>query len=91
MIEPFKHRVLIERDAPKTEFMDGVVIPEAFQKKEVTGVVLAVGAGADETLQVGQKVLFGYHDGTEVAPQYCDGIENCWLIADNQVRCILNA
>lgn len=89
MIEPIKHKVLIQRDSPKTETDSGILIPELAQKREVTGKILAVGKQADETLKEGQRVLFGYHDGTQVDSVYCDGLENCWLIADNQIRCIL--
>lgn len=91
MITPLRHRVLIQRDSVKTITEGGLLIPKEAEKKETTGTVLSVGSTADEQVKAGQRVMFGYHDGFEVAPEYCEGLENCLMIADNQIRVILDA
>jgi co-chaperonin GroES (HSP10) len=90
MIQPIKHRILVQRDAPKEVTAGGLVIPEEAQKRETRGYVIARGSSADPDIEVGYRVVFGYHDGFAVDPKYCDDKENCWMIADNQVRAILH-
>lgn len=89
MIQPIKYKILVMRDQPKEETEAGLLIPKEALKKEITGVVLATGPEADKDIEIGQKVVFGLHDGVAIDAKYCAGMENCWLIADNQVRAIL--
>lgn len=89
MIEPTKNRVLIQRDEAPTETDTGLLIPEEAQKKESTGTIIALGGKADDQLMVGYKVAFGQHDGLEVDSKYCDGLERCLFVADNQIRYVI--
>lgn len=86
MIEPLKNRILVQRDVADKVTESGFIIPEAAQKKEFTGVVLAVGKDTDELITVGSRVLFGLGDGTEIKAEFCDDKENCLLLMDNQIR-----
>lgn len=91
MLQPIKDRILIQRDEPKKVTESGFIIPEIAQEKEANGTILAVGKDVDESLKAGQRVLFGKNDGYTVDSRYCDGLENCFIIQDKQVRLIYNA
>ena len=94
MIEPLKHRVLVQKPEPKKFTESGLTIPESAQEGQEPvreGTILALGKDAEEILSVGDKVLFGKLDGTPVDSKYCDGLERCLIIADNQIRCVINA
>lgn len=89
MIEPFKDRILIQRDESATITESGFIIPKEALRKETTGRVLAIGSTAQESLEIGQKVLIGVSDGVEVKPEYCDGLERCLFIKESEIRCII--
>lgn len=89
MITPTKHRVIVQRDSSPTETESGLAIPKEALRKETTGTIIAVGPKADEQLLVGYRVMFGAHDGTEIKPQYTDGLEDCLLIPDSQITCVI--
>jgi co-chaperonin GroES (HSP10) len=89
MIQPLKNRVLIERDTPEKITESGFIIPEEAQKKEVFGTVIGTGPDVKD-VEVGQRVLFGQHDGFDVESRYCDGKENCILVRDEQIRGVIN-
>lgn len=69
-IEPLNDRVVVRPDAAERTVGNGSVIlmPDAYQRKPRRGVVLAVGPGHTSaagvfiptTVQVGQKVLYGW-------------------------------
>lgn len=44
-LRPTRHRAIVLQDAAETESEGGIIIPEDAQRKETTGVVLAVGTG----------------------------------------------
>lgn len=91
MIEPLKHRIIVQKPEPKTETESGIaLIPEMAQQDPIIeGIVLAIGTDSDPDIKKGSKVMFGKHDGTPVDPKYCDGQERCLLITDNQIRCVV--
>lgn len=93
MLTPLKNKVLVQKDEPKKETEEGILIPEIAQEKDavIHGTVLAVGPNLKEPVKAGDRILFGKHDGFAIDVNYCDGHERCVIIADNQVRCILNA
>lgn len=89
MIEPLKHRLIVQRDSPPKETTSGIYIPDQAQRKETVGTILAVGKDADESLKIGQRVAFGIHDGTDVKSEHCDNLERCILIPDSQILYII--
>lgn len=89
MIEPLGKRVIIKRDPAKTEAGTGVnglaiVIPEAAQKPELSGTVLATGP-AVEDVKVGDRVIFGKLDGQDINSKYT-GEENCIILNEEQIK-----
>lgn len=89
MFKPLKNRVLIERDESKTE-VGGLVIPTEYQEKETFGNVIAVGPSADDAIQVGQRVLFGKHDGVEISESVIGRKGDFILVRDDQVRAVIS-
>jgi co-chaperonin GroES (HSP10) len=89
MLQPIKDRVLIERDEKKTQTSSGLVIPDAAQDTEVTGVIIALGTDVEENLACGQKVLFGKHDGVTVESKYIGRSGDFILVRDGMIRAIL--
>ena len=71
---PLGDRVLISRIAAEEKTAGGIIIPDTAKEKPMEGEVIAVGNGArDEDgkfikpeVSVGDKVLFGKWNGTEI-------------------------
>jgi chaperonin GroES len=71
---PLHDRILVRRVEAEEKTPGGIIIPDTAKEKPVEGEVLAVGPGArDETgrvqpldVKVGDRVLFGKWNGTEV-------------------------
>ena len=73
-IRPLRDRVLIERVKEEDKTKGGIIIPDTAKEKPAEGLVIAVGNGKvleDGTVRaldvkVGDRVLFGKYDGTEM-------------------------
>lgn len=88
MLTPLKNRVLIKRDeAPKE--IGGIIVPDAAQKPETFGEIVAIGSTADESLKIGQRVIFGKVDGTPIANKYVGQDGDYILMEDKQIKGIV--
>jgi chaperonin GroES len=73
-IRPLQDRVMIKRVKEEDKSKGGIIIPDTAKEKPVEGEVVAVGNGKvqeDGTVRaldvkVGDRVLFGKYNGTEV-------------------------
>jgi chaperonin GroES len=73
-IRPLQDRIMIRRIKEEEKTKGGIFIPDSAKEKPVEGEVIAVGNGKtlkDGTLRkldvkVGDRVLFGKYNGTEV-------------------------
>lgn len=88
MLQPLKNRIIIERDPVKESTSGGLVIPEAAQDKEISGTVIAIGPDVKDIV-VGNKVLFGRHDGVDIDSKYMSHKGDFILIRDEAVRAII--
>jgi chaperonin GroES len=73
-VRPLQDRVLIKREKEEEKSAGGIFIPDTAKEKPIRGQVMAVGNGKvqeDGTtrkpdVRVGDHVLFGKYQGTEV-------------------------
>ena len=68
-IKPLSDRVLIEPVAAETKTASGIFIPDTAKEKPQKGTVVAVGDGSKKhtmTVKIGDSVLYGKYDGTEL-------------------------
>ena len=87
-IKPLFDRVVIKRMEEEKVSAGGIVIPDSATEKPIKGEVVAVGAGKAldngstraPAVKVGDKVLFGKYNGTEVK---VDGEEHLILREDD--------
>lgn len=89
MFEPLKDKVVIKRDEKVAE-INGIVVPEEAQKREIFGTVAAVGPTAIKDLTVGQRVFFGSGDGVPIDSKYFEESGEYVIMSDSQVRGIVN-
>lgn len=88
-------RVLIERETKK---VNGLIIPESAAKRNApcTGIIIALGETAGwtdspgesksiQTLEIGNKVLFGRHAGA-----WIDGEETLFICQDEDILAVIN-
>lgn len=68
--QPLFGRVIIEREV--TEKKGSVLIPEHLRRKHARceGKIVAKGPAADETISIGDHVIFGRHSGTWLDATY---------------------
>ena len=73
-IRPLQDRVIIRRLKEEEKSKGGIIIPDTAKEKPAEGEVMAVGSGKvlengtvrKLDIRVGDRVLFGKYDGTEV-------------------------
>jgi len=73
-VRPLFDRILVKRSEEPTKTRSGLFLPESTKEKPSEGTVLAVGNGriSDEgtvtvlTVKVGDRVIFGKYNGTEI-------------------------
>lgn len=68
-IKPLSDRVLVEPAPAETTTASGIIIPDTAKEKPQRGTVVAVGNGKKDhtmTVKVGDMVLYGKFDGTEL-------------------------
>jgi chaperonin GroES len=93
-IRPLQDRIMIRRVKEDEKTPGGIFIPDSAKEKPVEGEVIAVGNGKtlkDGTLRkldvkVGDRVLFGKYNGTEVM---LDGDERL-IMREEDVLAILD-
>ena len=87
-IRPLQDRVIIRRVKEEEKSKGGIIIPDTAKEKPAEGEVIAIGNGKvmeDGTVRkldvkVGDRVLFGKYDGTEVK---IDGEERLIMREEN--------
>ena len=92
-LRPLHDRVLIKRLDADTKTAGGIIIPDTAQDKPMEGEVVAAGAGARNEngqivaldVKVGDKVLFGKWNGTEVK---VDGQE-LLMMKENEIMAVI--
>lgn len=93
-IRPLQDRVMIRRVKEQEKSAGGIIIPDTAKEKPVEGEVVAVGNGKvleDGTVRkldvkVGDHVLFGKYNGTEVT---LDG-EDRVIMREDDILAILD-
>ncbi|HMJ12995.1 MAG TPA: co-chaperone GroES [Polyangiaceae bacterium] len=73
-VRPLQDRVLIKREKEEQTSAGGIIIPDSAKEKPIRGEIVAIGNGKiqeDGTtrkpdVRVGDRVLFGKYQGTEV-------------------------
>jgi chaperonin GroES len=94
-IRPLQDRVIIRRVKEEEKSKGGIIIPDTAKEKPAEGEVMAVGNGKvqeDGTVRkldvkVGDRVLFGKYDGTEVK---IDGEERL-IVREENILGVLEA
>jgi chaperonin GroES len=87
-IRPLQDRIMIRRVKEEEKTPGGIIIPDSAKEKPAEGEVIAVGNGKmkkDGTVRpldvkVGDRVLFGKYNGTDVA---LDGEERLIMREDD--------
>jgi chaperonin GroES len=87
-VRPLHDRVIIKRVKEQDKSKGGIIIPDTAKEKPVEGEVVAIGNGKvheDGTVRtidvkVGDRVLFGKYEGTEVK---IDGEERLIIRGDD--------
>ena len=68
-IKPLADRVVIVPLAAETTTASGIIIPDTAKEKPQKGTVVATGPGTKDdaiTVKIGDNVLYGKYDGTEL-------------------------
>ena len=68
-IKPIADRVVVEAAPAEEKTASGIYIPDTAKEKPQRGTVVAVGDGKKDeplTVKVGDEVLYGKYDGTEI-------------------------
>jgi len=94
-IRPLQDRVIIRRVKEEEKSKGGIIIPDSAKEKPTEGEVMAVGNGKAQEdgtvrkpdVKVGDRVLFGKYNGTEVK---VDG-EDRLIIREDDILGVLEA
>lgn len=90
---PLFARVLIKREIE--EKRGSIILPDAKRHARSEGVVVAKGPTADESIEVGKKVIFGRHAGAWLDATYAKGAENddgtLFICADEDILAVIGA
>ena len=73
-LQPLEDRIVVRPSEAEEKTAIGLVIPDTAKEKPVQGTIVAVGPGfvredgsrREPMVKVGDKVMFGRYDGTEV-------------------------
>ncbi len=92
-LRPLHDRVLIKRTDSEEKTAGGIIIPDTAKEKPMEGEVVAVGSGARNEagqlvaldVKVGDKVLFGKWNGTEVKV----GGEELLMMKENEIMAVI--
>jgi chaperonin GroES len=94
-IRPLQDRVIVRRVKEEEKTKGGIIIPDSAKEKPTEGEVMAVGNGKAQEdgmvrkldVKVGDRVLFGKYNGTEVK---VDG-EDRLIIREDDILGVLEA
>lgn len=86
--QPLKNKVLIKRDETVKE-INGILLAEAAQKPELFGTIVALGTTTDESLELGQRIIFGKVDGVRIDNKYVGEDGEFLLMEDKQIKGIV--
>jgi len=94
-IRPLQDRVIVRRVKEEEKSKGGIIIPDSAKEKPTEGEVMAVGNGKAQEdgmvrkldVKVGDRVLFGKYNGTEVK---VDG-EDRLIIREDDILGVLEA
>ncbi len=65
-IKPLGKRVVIKKVEIEEKTQSGIVLPNSAKEQPQIAEVLAVGTEVEDTVKVGDKVIFSKYSGTEV-------------------------
>ena len=67
-LSPLSDRVVLKYEETEEKTQSGIILPDSAKEKPQVAVVVTVGPGKDEEMQVkeGDKVIFSEYSGTEV-------------------------
>lgn len=68
-VRPLGERILIRRVEAATRSASGLFLPESSAEAPQEGTVLALGASADSTVKLGDRVVFGRFSGVKIQVQ----------------------
>jgi chaperonin GroES len=90
-LKPMGDRIIVLRDPEKEQTSGGIIIADTAKEKSFYGTVVAVGPGRYDsgtllpmTLEVGDRVVFGFHSGTDL-PKDCG--ERLMVMRESEVWC----
>lgn len=92
-LKPLFARVLLQRE--KFEKSGSIIIPQDQHKRyaSLRCTVLAVGPGADDSIEIGDTVLVGQHAGAwinaEGNPAGDNDEKECFICADEDLLCTI--
>ena len=66
MIKPLGDRVLIKPLKDETRTVGGIVLSDTSKEKPIKAEVIALGKLEEETLSIGDQVIFSKYSGTEL-------------------------
>jgi chaperonin GroES len=92
-LRPLHDRVLIKRTDSEEKTAGGIIIPDTAKEKPMEGEVVAVGSGSRNEagqlvpldVKVGDKVLFGKWNGTEVKV----GGQELLMMKENEIMAVI--
>ena len=87
-IQPLGDRVLVQPLAAEEKTASGIIIPNSAKEKPLTGKVIAVGKGLEDTpmtVKVDDTVLYGKFVGTEVNLEGTDYL----IISETEILAII--
>lgn len=89
---PLFGRVIIHREIE--EKRGSIIIPDAKRHARSEGIILATGPTVDESIKVGQKVIFGKHAGTWLDATYSQKGDNddgtLFICQDEDILAVVN-
>lgn len=67
-LRPLGEKVVLQHQKAEEKTQSGIILPDSAKKKPQEAVVIAVGSGREEKMQVkeGDKVIYSQYAGTEV-------------------------
>ena len=67
-LRPLGEKVILQHQKAEEKTQSGIILPDSAKKKPQEAVVIAVGSGGEEKMQVkeGDKVIYSQYAGTEV-------------------------
>lgn len=82
VLEPLFARVIVRAEAIEKRLKTSLIIPDQSKDRHAPeqGEIIAVGPTADESIQIGDKVLWGRYAAKEIS-----GWDDHWIMNDEDV------